>query len=925
MIRLVGPAAFDPLAPGRAARGLLDRLANEPDDLPEGDGAEPGLYLLLDERQLRGFWVTLGASWLDEGTVAGVTPPFARAMLDAAVEALWWARYDVGPLVLGAWRPIVVLEWTAALAVRSNLPPPGVPSAQATAPVATGTARWLVAPEAGAAGEDAAEGAVPWANLPAERSLVCVLRGSMRWARNVHEGRFELVQLPAPEEEGQGIASMPASWRKRGLPLEEWVEVAAGQAARPEGDHHLGFPLQLPGNRVGFPVTGWLTRDLEVQPPRPADAAVGGLVSRDTRNPVLARTAQAMAVTALVLAGTLGFSGGLQWISRPAIETAAPAIQPAAQPAFSVCSAEHGRFVDQLSCEIAHLAAGSEPGGASCTGWRHGANLQATWCGLRDRDLDGGRTARGHAWADAAAAQACFEVLGRPYDYTLRPAEDAVRGSQPPLANPVALLEDPRLKVTALGELVESLDSGCAYYRDRVATFVDGAILAAHVGDGGDDGSGLRREVFGQAASGLPRSLQPCLDSGGGLPLESATSFESLCPGAGGAERDDRDPDRGKELEIRASQPWSALDGPADDEVPSVVDRYARARFALGWPSSGRWACHRRLVEGSARAEAPAAWDLTVPVPGGYAEGGVRTQIALDAKLTHARDPQRASDPAASDVNVGDVCWPVVDRLLAAYTPVHPLLGAPPPDAWPSVEQRVCGQVCAVNYRLAAPPAGPRVTPTGDLATCLDTAPPFDPRTGGADGVFDRLALPWNQLKGGGWQPPSPETLCAFHLVAQGYVPDVLAKDVAPTLWAGQPIPGSKLAGGRDGAAAEAAEALVRYGRNRSYATCSRAAAQCFVERLLRVTGDPSSGPQLWSGAWRRDLDSLVRASPEDLIDSPWCRVLRPYLYEPGRLPEGDLDFPCALGVAETRDRVSAVLDRLVAGNATAGAAGGPR
>lgn len=898
MMRLFGPVTVDELAPGRAARTLLDRFAADVSSLPESAGSAPGLYLLVEDEALRGFWVTLGEDWLEVGSVSGVVPPFAKALLEAATETLWWSRYPVRPLVLGAWRPLVVLEWPPALAERASMAPPGVPSAAPAAPPEAeraGGPRWLLAPESRAS--ESLGGETPWARLPPARSVVCVLRGSLRWARSVHEGRFELVQLPAPDEGGAGIASLPRSWREQGYPLEEWVDVAAGQAQRPDGAHQLGFPIQLPGGRVGFPMTGWLSRDLELQPPRPSDAAVGQLVSRDTRNPILAQAAQAFSVTVLVLFGTLGFSGGLEWISRPRIDSAAPAIQPAAQPAFSVCSAEHGRFVDELSCQVSHLAGGGQPGSAACDGWRHEADLQAAWCGLRDRDLDGAEAPSGFPWADVAASQACFEVLDRPYEY-------ALGGLGDPLANPHKLLEDPRLRVNALVELVARLDAGCETYRDRVSALVDGAILATHVGGGGDESQGLQQLAFDVAERGVPGPVRQCMEAGRQQPLEAASVFEGLCG-----------PD-GSELVLRDVVAWQALGGPAPRKRRAVVDRYADARFANGLPQTGRWACHARLSRGSAAGDAAGAWDLTVPVPGGYGEGGARTQLSLDAWLTVTR--AEATAPEAVDV-----CWAEVDRMLATYSPVHPLLGVPASGGWPSDEQRICGQVCAVAYRLQPAPAATWATPGGDLAVCLDRGAPFDPRLGGIDGTFDRLALPWNQAREGGWTEPTAESLCAFHLLSQGQLPGVLPADLPAPAWSGQPIPGSRLAGGRDGAAADAADAMIRYGRSRSTATCSRVAAQCFTERLLAITGNPDSGPQLWRDDWRRDMDGLARASVDELSDTPWCRVLRPYLAEDGRLPEGELDFPCALGVAETRDRVESMLDGLVLGRSPTSAAGG--
>ncbi len=900
MIRLLGPVPFDTAAAGRAARSLLSRLATAPAEIPVGQGSLPGLYLVMDDSgALRGFWVTLGASWLDEGTVGGVTPPFAKALLDAATEELWWARFQVAPMVLGAWRPLIIVEWPASLADRSSLAPPGVPAEvdPAADPTRRGPSRWLVPDglEESVASEIQQATSARWAHLPPARSLLCIVRGSLRWTRAVHEGRFELVYLAEPEAEGLGIGSMPASWTRDGLPPDEWIEIASGQATRPEGEHQLGHPLQLPGGRIGFPMSGWLSRELDIHPSRPIDAAVGQLVSRDTRSQVLAQATLAAAVTAWVLMGTLAFSGGLRWLSQPTVQGAAPALEPAAQPAFSVCSADHGRFVDQLSCQVEYIAAGGEPGKASCADARHETDLQASWCGLRDRTLDGTNAPSGYPWADAAAAQACFEVLDKPWEYALGGIGDTV-------ANPGKLLEDPKLRVNSLVELVASLDAGCNAYRERMEKLVDGAILAAHVGGEDGEAKALQDQAFAVATQGQSPTSRLCMEAGRSQPIEASTELFGLC-GADSAE------DSWREV-----VPWRALGGEPPHDVPSVIDRYVAARFAASPPREGRWACHSLLAASLGGGVSPGVWDQVVPAPESYRSGGSRNQLGLDSWVLASR----------TDNPPSDVCWNEVARMLAAYTPAHPLLSEPKPDGWPSAEQQVCGQVCTDYFHLAKPSSASGgalastatawATPGSDLAACVDRSAPGLGRAGGIDDRFDKLAIPWNRARDGSWVVPEYADVCAFNLLAQGLVPDVLPADLPATSWAGQSVPGSKIAGGVTGAAAQSAAALVEYGRNRSSATCGRVAVQCFVRKMLDVTGDPSLGPQLWPETWKRRVDDLSRASSDDLADEPWCRVIRPFLPVDGRLPEGELDYPCVVGVTEARERVARAVNRFAAG-----------
>ena len=57
-------------------------------------------------------------------------------------------------------------------------------------------------------------------------------------------------------------------------PLNDWLQevVSFSQDSQTEGEEHfLGQPLQLPSGYVGFPISGWLTKNLEVWPLYPRD------------------------------------------------------------------------------------------------------------------------------------------------------------------------------------------------------------------------------------------------------------------------------------------------------------------------------------------------------------------------------------------------------------------------------------------------------------------------------------------------------------------------------------------------------------------------------------------------------------------------------------------------------------------------------
>lgn len=895
-MRLLGPQPFDPLAPDRAARELIARFVQAPDGMEVGDGSVPGLYLLVDDdHAVRGFWVSVSESWLDDGAAGGVTPPFAKGLLDAATEELWWQRLKVAPRVLDAWRPVIVVEWPPWFADRCALPPPGVSLAETPdADVAfeddedemTDIGSWLQPPAVFEPVDDEDTGpqrAIPFRNLPAKRSVLCILRGSLRRANAVHEGRFELVCMSSPSEEGMGLASIPRAWRS-GIPLEDWLEEAAAETLAPPAEHQLGYPLRLPGDRVGFPMSGWLTRDLEIYPPRPADAAVGILVPRDTRNPLWGQIGMALLVTLFVLGGTLTLSGAVHWLQQPVIERAAAPIALAPQPAISVCSADHPRFIERFRCHVAHLAEGGSRDDADCGDVPADVDLQAAYCGLRDRDLDGRGSEDGFPWADLAAAQACFDVLGQPYEY-------ALRGSRGRLADPPALLEDQRLKINALVAVVDELDAACHEYRQKLELKVSGAILATHVGSESDEGDALQDLAFSRASTGMNSTIRQCFEAGRTEGVLGTTAWRNLCGPLRGEARWDE------------AKAWQELGGVPPDDDRSLVGRYTAARFGQRAPQQDLWDCHDRLARGAPAQRDVARWELPIAVPGDHRDRGVSTQIQLDAWLLSLR-----MDNASTNA-----CWREVDRMLGTYEPVHPLL-AEAPATWPSEEQQVCGQVCAAAYRID-PVRGSWVTPSSDLSVCLDDGPP--PTTAAyraGEGRLDRLRMPWHDDPNGEWVPPDESAICAFNLLAQGRLPTVLPDNITAPLWAGELASGTGIAGGEAGAAAASAEALSRYGSNRSTATCGYAAAQCFTTEMLDVLGDDRFGPHEWRDVWRRNVRGIARATNDQLGGRPWCRLVRPYVSSDGQLPEGELDFPCAYGVEQVRRNVEDTIQSLASG-----------
>jgi hypothetical protein len=913
-VRLFGPFPLDLRIPQVGGRAALAAFRGRPTGWvpPEGDRRPPGLYLSLVEEggayRLLGFHVVAGPDWLAEGP--GPTPdrlpPLAEDLLELLVEAIWWRELPVAGAKGGRWRPLIVLEWPPRLAMRSATPPPGVQAADALPhTLDEDDGNWL-ALGAGASTairprpvtvtvEDA---------ISPQRSLLCLIRAELVQSSSAHTGRWCLL---GPED-------IDAS----ALPVEEatWQTAGATGSLPPtlSDEAALGPPLRLPRGGVGYPMAGWLLRSLDRWPLRPKEAQVGQLAPRDVRSEVLTRLVQSVMLTLLVSLPTLALALTIRAISSPQ-ETSAPeakTIDP--QPAISVCSPHHARYVAELRCQIEALAAGvpvdvpvcAEPDAQPFTPPALGPNpdLQPVWCGLFDRARDGGtlrlsRAGKAAAVSHAtfAATQACFNVLGQPDPYELK----AGPGDGPrALGNPVSFLEDAELRILPLDGLVGALESTCEAWRSPLEKRVEGAIFATHVGGNGPESGPMRAALIAQSTAEEGELERRCFEAGATLGPDAA-SFTTLCEGQPLLPTE------------RAAEAWKAIGGQSEG---SMLDAYARARFPEG-PASATpeplWRCHLVLESGGEGVMMTTWWDFAMSLPRGYnvEEGVVGTQMMLDALIGAAR---------AGEVDTP--CFGVVTGRLESYTPVHPLLGGLVDDSAWSLEQQLCGQTCAVAYRLLPAAAPGWLTPESDLAECVDRRSPLgrEPLLDGL-GVRDRLWVPWYGKTGD--RSPTHADVCAFNLLAQELLPPpeggLLPGAVPGVAWAGETSLGSRIAGGATGAAVTAAVNLDTYGRSRSRESCGHVATQCFTSLLLDVTRsrppvDPYLWPQTWSAAVSRLLDPRRRgAAPM----SPWCEEILPFLKPDGVLPEGQFDFPCAKGVEEARQRVAASILRIASGSDT--------
>lgn len=915
-LSFIGPFPFEAklaLARGRAALaavGAALRAKSRPEPVATRLD-QPGLYIVLsgDPPAILGFWIVFGPSFLDDGPAGAPerVAPYAAGLLDAATEEVWWRTLRVKQDEPGRWSPLIVLDWPPALAVRSLAAPPGVAAAPEPGPsqATVEEESWLdLAPRTPSAAppppvEPPRSVSDPWAGLPEARGLVSVIRGELRFTASLHTGRWEVVPPAA-----LGVAEGGA------IPLQTWIEAAS--AARGGQEELAEAPaLWLPGGRVARPLAGWLTRALEPWPARPEELAEGVLSAREVGTKWKALVARALGSTVAVLLGVGGLAGAVRLAAEPRPQPLPVTPLPAPQPAMSVCSADHLAFVSELRCQVATLAVSDNPdtpicGDAGSPGAPPdaGADLQAAYCGLLDRELDGwtgNRAVRDATYNFGALAlsQACFNVLGRPYAYTQPGGFSGGRA----VADPERFLRDPDLGIASLVEADTKLRAACDRVRSRTEARVEGSIFATHLGgpaaatfvQGEDESATLRRALAQLVRGGLSGEATRCFDVGvrEGVPWPS---YAGVCgPG---------DP---ADEALQQSAIWRRLGG--EGGTGDVVGRYVSARFGLSGPAhktqSELWRCHLALigVGEELKGWARGLWDLVLPVPRVYnvRGAGADSQLVLDAGM-------RAFE---SGLDAG-VCWSVVKRRLTGYTPVHPLLEELDADGWPSVEQRLCGQTCASAFHLTTPEGGAWLTPKTDLRLCLNDAPPTTPPDFGQD-ALDTLRMPWN---GTSWHSPSAAQICAFNLVAQGYFSaDEGPGGKAPVQWAGETAPGSRIAGGPNGLAADAVAGMQRYGAGSGWSVgrCSFVATQCFTELLLEITGDPGVERYEWLPRWNSAIAALSATKTNVLAEKhPWCAPLQPYLGDTTDLAQ--LDTPCRRGVDEARAAIERAATRYAAG-----------
>lgn len=869
----VTPATVD-----AAVRAALGRLA-EP---AQGEGGR--LDALVEGDRLVGFWIRLDESWLELGAPGGPSrsPPLVEDVLGALVEAVWWRGVPVAGDA-GGWDLVIVLEVPPALALRTDLPPPGDGSAAAQAPVEEPKGNWLDA-------EAAPAPTVPATvelddGDPRPRSLLTLVRAHLGVEARAHQGRAWVVMPPATLD---------------GADLDTWLPAVRKQGTAPLADPAaLGPALGIEGRAVGHAVPGWFTRGLALFPKQPSEIVPLELPARDVSDRLLQQLRAALTTTVLASGLILLVSVLVALAVQPARLVAPEPQRREAQPALSLCSADHAPFVAELRCQVDHLTTApvtvddqgnlvrpeDQPacGDAAATvrAAPVAADLQAAWCGLRDRDADIVSGARGTAGlARLAAARACFNVLGHPITY----AREDVAGREVDLAR---MLDEPSVRIGALVDVVDELDTACDYYQPRLDAELDGAIVAAFVGRDGqpeEEPVRLREAALRAASAPLAPGIEPCLRTGANGDLATAVHYAELCGGNPGPARE--------------GGAWERLGGEPDGPV---AERYASARFgpATEGEPPARWGCEAELRGGEPAGVYDGAWGRRVEGPrrlvGG---GGWMDQLSLDAAIVGLRGGE---GPGA--------CWTALKGALERYAPVHPLVRPLDAKAWPAEEQQVCGQVCAASMAVAPALAGDAwVTPGADLGRCVTTGAPR-----ATPAAADPLGLPWNAGARGGWVPAHAEDVCAFHLLAQGWVDSALPEGTTGVAWAGETALGSRIAGGTGGTAAAAVDNLLSFAGARSVAVCRNVATECMLGGALDIARTASSGTAVQQ--WRRWVDDVATQRSDRLREArPWCSLVQTWLPRAGARNEGQLDYPCAKGVADAYTAVEGTLTGVLGG-----------
>ena len=333
-----------------------------------------------------------------------------------------------------------------------------------------------------------------WDHLHEDRSLLMIVRGKMRFSR-IHEGSFFMVHPQFISEESEMVPRSFPEW------FDDVTRIVEHTPTDKE-EHFLSQPLEKPNGRVTFPVSGWLTRKLAAWPVRPKDIRVAALMPRDVGSRIWAQFKQASGLTIFVLSIILMLSLIVRVATMPQYEDTTKPKEIVPQPALSLCSADHDKFMEEFRCQIRHFSINQNMDKPFCRDKRPKdsssmeakvqvydsskdyTNMRPLYCGLKDRLVDGWVPNKNEPlihFGKLAAVKACFNVLGYPWDYQKPDGLKSGAEEGKTVPYPDKFFEGD-LQIKQLTEVVAGLDDNCDSQKDFLEKQISGSIFSTFIG-----------------------------------------------------------------------------------------------------------------------------------------------------------------------------------------------------------------------------------------------------------------------------------------------------------------------------------------------------------------------------------------------------------------------------------------------------------
>ena len=207
------PFAFEANSVKGSCRVALGQLLEAQDLMDSADilrahqslVRKPGLYTLMwdngSQLFLAGFWIVFGHHYLEDGPFGppDKTPPYVEEILEALTEEVWWKKsFCISPKINNGSQRLFLngqMIWLTVLRFVLRVfhfPTLNLHRKKKTTLVPSfGWSVWKkrAAPEAATPAVTVGQ----WAHLPVNRSLLLVVKGTMKYSRIRHEGSFQMV------------------------------------------------------------------------------------------------------------------------------------------------------------------------------------------------------------------------------------------------------------------------------------------------------------------------------------------------------------------------------------------------------------------------------------------------------------------------------------------------------------------------------------------------------------------------------------------------------------------------------------------------------------------------------------------------------------------------------------------------------------